>query len=123
MSDLKNALQKRLEENYAAYAAQLTKRSFADLIDAAEEIAAAKYVCEHLAAACTDKDAALLLRFDNPLEVMRDRWLEETGVDHSEEIGHMIWTVRDKIEDFLSDYTPAKLRSAARKQRRNHHER
>ena len=123
MSDLKNALQKRLEENYAAYAAQLTKRSFADLIDTAAEIAAAKYVCEHLTVACTDKDAALLLRFDNPLEVMRDRWLEEADADHSEKIGHMIWTVRDKIEDFLSDYTPAKLQSAARKQRRNHHER
>ena len=123
MSDLKNALQKRLEENYAAYAAQLTKKSFADLIDAAEEIAAAKYVCEHLTEVCTDKDAALLLRFDNPLEVMRDRWLEETSVDRSEEIGHMIWTVRDKIEDFLSDYTPARPQSTSRRQRRNQHER
>ncbi len=123
MSDLKNVLQKRLEENYATYAAQLTKKSFADLIDAAEEIAAAKYVCEHLTAACTNKDAALLLRFDNPLEVMRDRWLEETGVDHSEEISHIIWTVQDKIEDFLSDYTPARPQPAAKKHRRNQHER
>ena len=123
MSDLKNALQKRLNENYAAYAAQLTRRSFADLIDTADEIAAAKFVCEHLVSCCTDQDAALLLRFDNPLELMRDRWLEENNVDHSEEISHMIWNVQDKIEDFLSDYTPARPKPAAKKQRRSQHER
>lgn len=122
-SGLKEALQKRLEENYAAYVAQLTKRSFADLIDTADEIAAAKFICEHLALACTDSEAALLLRFDDPLELMRDRWLEENSVDRSDEIKHMICTVQNKIEDFLSDYTPARPRPTVRKQRRNQHER
>lgn len=119
----KDALQKRLEENYAAYTAQLTWKSFADLIEIADEIAAAKFVCENLASICTDSDAALLLRFDDPLELMRDRWLEETRVDHSEEIRHTIWTVRDRIEDFLSDYNPARPQPASRKPRRKENER
>lgn len=119
----KDALQKRLEENYAAYTAQLTRRSFADLIETADEIAAAKLICENLAAICTDSDAALLLRFDDPLELMRDRWLEETRVDHSEAIRHIIWTVRDRIEELLWDYNPARPQPASRKPRRKENER
>jgi len=122
-SELQSALQKRLEENYAAYTAQLTKRSFADLISTADEIAAAKFICENLLSVCSDSDAALLLRFDNPLELMRDRWLEEIGVDRSEELSHAVWTVRDRVDDYLSDYNPARPQPASRKPRRKEHER
>lgn len=122
-SELQNALQKRLEENYAAYAAQLTKKSFAELIDSADEIAAAKFICENLLSVCSDSDAALLLRFDNPLELMRDRWQEEIGVDRSEELGHAVWTVRDRTDDYLWNYDPAKLQPGSRKQRRRENER
>ena len=122
-SEWRDALQKRLEENYAAYMARLTRRSFADLIETAGEIAATKFVCENLTSVCTDSDAALLLRFDDPLELIRDRWMEETRVDHSEEIRHTIWTVQDRIEDFLSDYNPARPQPASRKPRRKENER
>ena len=117
-SELQSALQKRLEENYAAYTAQLTKRSFADLSSTA-----AKFICENLLSVCSDSDAALLLRFDNPLELMRDRWQEEIGVDRSEELGHAVWTVRDRVDDYLSDYNPARPQPASRKPRRKEHER
>ena len=93
------------------------------MIETSDEIAATRFVVNHLVSMCTESDAALLLRFDNPLELMRDRWLAENDVAHSEEIGHMIWTVQDKIEDFLSDYTPARQQSATKKHRRNLHER
>ena len=122
-NELQSALQKRLEENYAAYTAQLTKRSFADLISTADEIAAAKFICENLLSVCSDSDAALLLRFDNPLELMRDRWQEEIGVDRSEELSHAVWTVRDRVDDYLSDYNPARPQPASRKPRRKEHER
>lgn len=122
-SELQNALQKRLEENYAAYTAQLAKKSFADLIDSADEVAAAKFICENLLSVCSDSDAALLLRFDNPLELMRDRWQEEIGVDRSEELSHAVWTVRDRVDDYLWDHDPAKPQPGSRKQKRRENER
>lgn len=122
-SELQNALQKRLEENYAVYMAQLTRRSFDDLVDTADEIAATKFICENLLSVCSDSDAALLLRFDNPLELMRDRWQEEIGVDRGEEIIHAVWTVRERVEDYLLNYDPAKPKPGSRKRKGRENER
>jgi len=117
LSGEKALLQRRLEENYAVYMAQLTKTSFADLIEQAPEIAAARTICEELIQACTDSDAALLLRFDDPLTLMRDRWLDEMRVSHDGEISHAVWTVRDRVDDFLADYAPARVQGAQKKRK------
>ncbi len=37
-----------------------------------------------------------MLRFKNPLEVVRDQWMVEQNVDHSESISHTLWELRDK---------------------------
>ena len=117
LSGEKALLQRRLEENYAVCMAQLTKTSFADLIEQAPEIAAARTICEELIQACTDSDAALLLRFDDPLTLMRDRWLDEMRVSHDGEIIRAIQTVRDRTDDFLTDYAPARPRAAQTKRK------
>ena len=47
--------------------------------------------------ACDKDDVEFLLRFDDPLEVVRGYWESElTGYDHSSEMGHMLWEIRDR---------------------------
>lgn len=104
MDSQKELLQKRLEENYAVYMAQLAKKSFADLIELAPEIAAARLVCDELQVSCSEQEAAILLQFDNPLEVVRDQWLEEEKVSHEQEIDHVLWNILDKADDLLAEY-------------------
>ncbi len=108
MDSQKELLQKRLEENYAVYMAQLTKKSFADLIELAPEIAAARVVCDELQTSCSEQEAAVLLQFDNPLEVVRDQWLEEEKVSHDQEMDHVLWNILDKADDLLAEYAPAR---------------
>lgn len=104
MDSQKELLQKRLEENYAVYVAQLAKKSFADLIELAPEIAAARLVCDELQVSCSEQEAAILLQFDNPLEVVRDQWLEEEKVSHEQEMDHVLWNILDKADDLLAEY-------------------
>ena len=107
-SQQKELLQKRLEENYAVYMSQLAKKSFADLIELAPEIAAARVVCDELQASCSEQEAAVLLQFDDPLEVVRDQWLEEEKVSHDQEMDHVLWNILDKADDLLAEYAPAR---------------
>ena len=101
MSDeLKAVLEERLRKNYEDFLAQLQSRTVSELIAMAPEITAAKQCHEELLGACDDDDAAFLLRFDDPLEVVRGYWEAEiTGHDHSGEMGHMLWRVREDIGD------------------------
>ena len=108
MDSQKELLQKRLEENYAGYLSQLAKKSFADLIELAPEIAAARVVCDELQASCSEQEAAVLLQFDDPLEVVRDQWLEEEKVSHDQEMDHVLWNILDKADDLLAEYAPAR---------------
>ena len=98
MSDGQKAvLEKRLHKNYEDFLAQLQGKSVSELIAMAPEITAAKQCHEELLDACDDDDVAFLLQFDDPLEVVRGYWESEiTGYDHSGEMGHMLWEIRDR---------------------------
>lgn len=99
-SEVKTILRDRLKQNYEAYIAGLQGKSTSELINLASEITAAKQVCEELPDACDEEDMSFLLRFDDPLEVMRGYWESEiTGYDHSGEMGHILWRVREDIGD------------------------
>ena len=96
-SEVKTILRDRLKQNYEAYIAGLQGKSTSELINLASEITAAKQVCEELPDACDEEDMSFLLRFDDPLEVVRGYWEAEiTGCDHSGEMGHMLWEIRDR---------------------------
>ena len=96
-SELKDALKKRLDENYANYIESLQGKTISELISMAPEITAAKQCHEELLGACDEDDAAFLLQFNDPLEVVRGYWESElSGYDHSNEMGHMIWEIRDR---------------------------
>ena len=94
---LKDALKQRLDENYGAYMRLLQTRTVPELIAMAPEITAAQQLHEELLGVCDEDDAAFLLQFDDPLDVVRGYWAAEiTGCDHSDEIGHMLWEIRDR---------------------------
>ena len=96
-SELKDALKKRLDENYANYIESLQGKTISELISMAPEITAAKQCHEELLGACDEDDVAFLLQFSDPLEVVRGYWESElSGYDHSNEMGHMIWEIRDR---------------------------
>lgn len=99
-SEVKTILRDRLKQNYEAYIAGLQGKSTSELINLASEITAAKQVCEELPDACDEEDMSFLLRFDDPLEVVRGYWESEiTGYDHSGEMGHTLWRVREDNQD------------------------
>ena len=99
-SELEYTLKKRLDENYTAFIDSLQKKTIPELIAMAPEITAAQQLHEELLDACDDEDVEFLLRFDDPLEVVRGYWESEiTGYDHSGEMGHMLWRVREDIGD------------------------
>jgi hypothetical protein len=45
---------------------------------------------------CSADDAEYLLRFENPLRLVSDQWLAEQNVSHSDELGHVLWSITDK---------------------------
>ena len=95
--ELQDTLKKRLDENYAAFIDSLQGKTASELIAMAPEITAAQQLHEELLDACDEEDVEFLLRFDNPLEVVRGYWESEiTGYDHSGEMGHMLWDIRDR---------------------------
>ena len=96
-TDLKAVLRERLDQNYEAFIAQLQGKSASELIAMAPEITAARMLHEELLDTCDQNDVEFLLRFGDPLEVVRGYWESEIiGYDHSGEIGHMLWEIRDK---------------------------
>ena len=96
-TDLKAVLRERLDQNYEAFIAQLQGKSASELIAMAPEITAARMLHEELLDACDKDDVEFLLRFDDPLEVVRGYWESEiTGYDHSGEMSHMLWEIRDR---------------------------
>ncbi len=134
-SELKERLRQRLQENYAAFMEQLQSKTVSEVIAMASEITAAQQLHEELLDACDDDDAAFLLQFDDPLELVRGYWESEiTGYDHSGEMGHMIWEIRDRelyskeqlaqsSKDAAEPPSPAAQGKKSKKKERNSHER
>ena len=95
--DQKAVLRERLDRNYEAFIARLQGKTVFELIAMAPEITAARMLHEELLDACGKDDVEFLLRFGDPLEVVRGYGESElTGYDHSGEMGHMLWEIRNK---------------------------
>ena len=99
-SERKDTLKKRLDENYTDFIESLQEKTVSELIAMAPEITAAQQLHTELLDACDDEDMEFLLRFDDPLEVVRGYWESEiTGYDHSEEMGRTLWRIREDRQD------------------------
>lgn len=87
-------LQQRLDENYNAFVQGWLSLDASTLIEKAEEIAATKTVYKTLRTGHF-RDMEYLLRFRNPLEVVRDQWMEEESCAPDEDMEHVLWSVSD----------------------------
>lgn len=80
-SDLRQAISQRLSENYQAFVAEWERMNALDLINKSDEIAATRKCYWGLRRIPLDDESMeFLLRFQNPLEVVRDRFLIRTDV-------------------------------------------
>ena len=76
-----------MRANYEAYIRTLQAELPPDLIDQAAEIAAAKLVYQELQEnGCPREFVDYLLRFENPLEMVRDMYLREQDIPHGKEL-------------------------------------
>ncbi len=107
----------RLRENYAGFVKEWTSMPASELIDKAEEIYAAGLVKEHLVGYVDEEQAKWFLRFQNPLEIVRDKWIEENGMAtvHDEDFSHAVWMIMDcqdteSLYALAPDVDPAPVR-------------
>lgn len=105
----KNELKKKISADYERRVKQWMSSDPAQLVDAAETIAAARLIRDNLDDAITTQDAKFLLDLDDPLGYVTDRWISENGADnsHKEELQHYVWTLQ---QDFGEGQAPATVR-------------
>ncbi len=105
----KNELKKKISADYERRVKQWMSSDPAQLVDAAETIAAARLIRDNLDDAITTQDAKFLLDLDDPLGYVTDRWISENGADnsHKEELQHCVWTLQ---QDFGEGQAPATVR-------------
>lgn len=92
--ELHDTLCERVETCWDAYRENLLTLSSEQLIDKATEIAAAQFVVNELTEnpdAYPDHMLENLLRYDDPLEAMREQWMENLCGDHSTEFESALW--------------------------------
>ena len=100
-------LKERLKASYEAYIRQLKQKPAEELIEMASEIAAAKLIYEELMVeGAFGEYADYLIRLEAPLEVLRDNWLDNEACGRHEEIGHMLWKMKDE-ETGIGEYPKA----------------
>ena len=103
MQDKLEQLMKRLEDNLADFKAQWTAMSVPDLIERSHEISAVRdthfYLTETHGFDADEIDYLLL--FDNPLQVVADKWMDRT--EDLSDFSFALDEVFDK-RDALRDY-------------------
>lgn len=111
----KSELKKKISADYERRVKQWMSSDPAQLVDAAETIAAARLIRDNLDDAITTQDAKFLLDLDDPLGYVTDRWISENGADnsHKEELQHCVWTLQQDfgegqasatVRDFLMEH-------------------
>ena len=105
----KNELKKKISADYERRVKQWMSSDPAQLVDAAETIAAARLIRDNLDDAITTQDAKFLLDLDDPLGYVTGCWISENGADnsHKEELQHCVWTLQ---QDFGEGQAPATVR-------------
>ena len=96
-NEIMDALREKLDKCNEAYRKELLQCSPFELIERAREIDANALVYNELHRGEYLEDfMEYLLRFQNPLEVVRDQWLNEQDVAYGAELYHALWTIADK---------------------------
>ena len=97
--ELQSKLETKMRICWNAYMDTLLTLPPIQIIGKAAEISAARFCYDELAentAAYPELFLEHLLGFDNPLEVLREQWMNEQCVDHSSELEHAMWSLWDR---------------------------
>ena len=77
--DPKKELKRKLRACYDRLVKQWMAIDPAQLIEAADQIAASRFIRDSLAEAITEADAEFLLQYEDPLATMREKWVGENS--------------------------------------------
>lgn len=105
--DLKERFTKKIQDNYENFLRDWLTQDAEELVSDAEDIAAVKALYNILPDIASSDDMEHLLRFDNPLEVVRDGWLAFNSSDLSDELIHVLWFISKNLS-IWEDYKMAK---------------
>jgi len=97
-SKLQSKLETRMSECWNAYMDTLLALPPIQIIGKAAEISATRLCYDDLTEnpnAYPDYLLEHLLQFDDPLEVMREQWMNEQSVDLSQDMEHALWSLWD----------------------------
>lgn len=101
-----DALFQKVEQEMNSYEQKMEAMTSGQVFARAYEIAAMTFCYNQIVGHITDwpvDDLEYLLRFQNPLEVVRDQWTAGFNATPQENIGHTLWELRDK-RDAEVDY-------------------
>lgn len=98
LQNAKERLTQKVRECLEAYQAEWLRQTPEALIHDAENIAAIQRMAKELPGTVSEEDAAYLLRFQNPLEVAGDYWVEMNGCGTmaGDDMARILWEIRDK---------------------------
>jgi len=97
-SDLHARLKDELGKCWNTYRDSILTLTPAQIMERAAEISATRFCYNMLTkntAVCPDYLLEHLLTFDDPLEAIREQWMDEQWVDLSGEFEHAMWSLWD----------------------------
>ena len=98
-SELWERLSEKIEQNWQTYQRALYERSPGVLIGTADEIAATATCYSEFLCSGSDlsrRDLSYLLQFENPLEVLRDRWVLDQSTEQGTRFLGMLESLRSE---------------------------
>lgn len=95
--EIQKALQDKLDAGYEAYRKSMVARGADIVFENAAEIYYNQQAYDELSGGGYALDLMeYLLRYKDPLEVVRDQWQVENNVSIKDEMGHALWEITDK---------------------------
>ena len=107
--EVREALRQKLRGRWSEYSAEMLQRPSTEIFELAAEIAAARFCYDELTENLTSYPAEYLeylLRFEDPLAVVRDQWASRQEFDPSHEFKEMLAELQDDLtleRDYLLD--------------------
>ena len=108
--ELKQQFSTRIRENYEAFLKDWLSQEPEELVSYAEEIAATKLLAKSVPEVANAEDIEFLMRFENPLEVVRDGWMSYEGADITDELQYALTYAQNNPtmwEDYAKASAPA----------------
>ena len=99
VGEVREALRRKIELRWSEHQAEMLRSSAAELFSRAGEIAAAQLCHEQLTEyldCYAIEDLEYLLRFEDPLSVVRDQWASRQECDPSHEFKEMLAELQDE---------------------------